>query len=258
MSHELRTPLASVLGYTELLLTRETDGETRNRCLRAVHAEAIRLRELIDDFLDLQRIERGGVEPAMERIDLRPLLTEQVERLGGVSERHTLQVVAPSGPLVVDADRTRIGQVVANLVSNAIKYSPDGGPVRIEATHAEGEVRVAVADSGSASRPTSRPRSSSASSAPATAATGRSAGRASGSRSSARSSRRTAARSASRASRTAARASGSACPLLRARAPPPRRRRRSRETARELTGGCRERPSWMPAAGDMRSRYWMY
>jgi signal transduction histidine kinase/CHASE3 domain sensor protein len=148
VSHELRTPLASVLGYTELLLTRETDPATRTRCLRAVQAEATRLRELIDDFLDLQRIERGGVEPAVERLDLRAVVAEQVERLGAVSERHTLEVVAPPGPLVVDADRTRLGQAVANLVSNAIKYSPDGGPVRIEALRGDGSVCVAVSDEG--------------------------------------------------------------------------------------------------------------
>ena len=148
VSHELRTPLASVLGYTELLLARPADAETRERCMRSVHAEALRLQALIDEFLDLQKIERGGLEPDREEVDLRILLDDQLGRLSALSDRHTLSLEAAEQPLIVEADRTRIGQVVENLVSNAIKYSPDGGPVQIQAMRDNGVVRVAIDDNG--------------------------------------------------------------------------------------------------------------
>jgi CheY-like chemotaxis protein len=148
VSHELRTPLASVLGFTELLLERELDTETQARYLETIYNEARRLTTLINDFLDLQRIEEGSFTLALEPFELAPLLGEQVAVFSGQSEQHPIELDHPDERLSVVGERDRIAQVVGNLISNAIKYSPEGGQVKVEAERRNGSVRVAVRDCG--------------------------------------------------------------------------------------------------------------
>ncbi len=148
VSHELRTPLASVLGFAELLLRRDLDAVTRERYAQTIHDEAQRLAQLLDDFLDLERIEAGQFTLALESFELLALLQHQVDIFSGQSASHTLKLVAPDGSLRVVGDRSRVGQVVANLLSNAIKYSPHGGVVAITATARDGFVHVEVTDAG--------------------------------------------------------------------------------------------------------------
>ena len=148
VSHELRTPLASILGFAELLVERDPPEETRERYLRTIYGEAKRLTDLINDFLDLQRMEEGRFRLSLEPVDIGEVLKEQVELFGGQSEAHTLDVDLPDEPLRVAGDRDRISQVVGNLVSNAIKYSPEGGRVEVRAEPTDGVVRVSVSDSG--------------------------------------------------------------------------------------------------------------
>jgi signal transduction histidine kinase len=148
VSHELRTPLASVLGFTELMLTRDPDAERRREYLDAIHTEGRRLQGLIDDFLDLQRVEQGGLPPSMDRVALEEVLREQVDLFSGQSRDHELGLVVEDPPLVVRADRDQLTRVVANLLSNAIKYSPEGGPVKVEARREVGFARVSVTDPG--------------------------------------------------------------------------------------------------------------
>lgn len=148
VSHELRTPLASVLGFVELLLDRDLDEDTRHRYLQTVHNEAQRLAALIDDFLDLEKIEAGRFTLALEPFELGDLLRHEVDLFSAQSVKHKLELVTPDDSLATVGDRNRIGQVVANLLSNAIKYSPAGGPVRIAATSGDGFARVDVRDSG--------------------------------------------------------------------------------------------------------------
>jgi signal transduction histidine kinase/CHASE3 domain sensor protein len=149
VSHELRTPLASIVGFTELLLMRDPDPDVRRQALETVHGEARRLSELIDDFLDLQRIaERGRLPLERRRVDLCPLVADQARVFAAQSEAHTLDVQMPEDPLVTEADPSRLKQVLANLLSNAIKYSPDGGCIEVEGWKRDGLVGVAVADPG--------------------------------------------------------------------------------------------------------------
>ena len=147
VSHELRTPLASILGFSDLMLQRDLDAADRRRYLQLVRGEADRLAALLNDLLDLQRIEEGGVMLSREDVDLSELLASQVVLYSAQSEQHRLELDAEEHCLV-DGDRDRLAQVVGNLLSNAIKYSPDGGVVRIEATRADGRVRVSVQDDG--------------------------------------------------------------------------------------------------------------
>jgi signal transduction histidine kinase len=148
VSHELRTPLASVLGFTALLLKREFDPPTRRHYLGIVDAQARRLAALLEDFLDVQRIEHEGVDLAEERVDLARLLHEQAQLYAAQSPRHRLEVALPERPLTVRGDPGRLAQVVGNLLSNAIKYSPEGGKVELVAARRGDGVRIAVTDEG--------------------------------------------------------------------------------------------------------------
>ena len=148
VSHELRTPLASVLGFTALLLKREFDPPTRRHYLGIVDAQARRLAALLEDFLDVQRIEHEGVDLAAEKVDLADLLHEQAQLFAAQSPKHRLEVDVQEEPLTVRGDPGRLAQVVGNLLSNAIKYSPDGGKVEVRALRSGEGVRVAVIDEG--------------------------------------------------------------------------------------------------------------
>jgi signal transduction histidine kinase len=148
VSHELRTPLASVLGYAELLRTRDLDTSVRDEMLGTVHREAKRLSTLIDDFLDVQAIEQDRLLLSREPFSVTDLLSEQVETFSGQSQKHRLEFTPCDQPAVAFGDRARIAQVIANLLSNAIKYSPEGGLVAVSASCTAGFVLVAVTDEG--------------------------------------------------------------------------------------------------------------
>jgi signal transduction histidine kinase len=147
VSHELRTPLASILGFSDLMLQRDLDPADRRRYLELVRSEADRLAALLNDLLDLQRIEEAGVQLTRAELDLAKLLESQVVLYSAQSDRHILELERDDDCLVV-ADRDRLAQVVGNLLSNAIKYSPDGGVVHIEVRCAGSRVRVTVQDAG--------------------------------------------------------------------------------------------------------------
>jgi signal transduction histidine kinase len=147
VSHELRTPLASVLGFTALLLKRDFDTPTRRHYLGIVDVQAQRLAALLEDFLDVQRIEHEGLELDATEVDLGSLLGEQVQLYAAQSPTHRLELELEA-PLRVHADPNRLAQVVGNLLSNAIKYSPEGSVVELEARRSNGRVRIAVRDEG--------------------------------------------------------------------------------------------------------------
>ncbi|HYZ18804.1 MAG TPA: response regulator [Gaiellaceae bacterium] len=150
VSHELRTPLASILGFAELLRHRDVDDATHERYVDTIHGEAYRLTNLVNDFLDLQRIEEGDFTLTLDAFDLAELLGEQVAVFKVQSIRHELQLELEGDeePLTVLGDRERIAQLVANLLSNAIKYSPDGGPISVRCAANGGQIEVAVSDPG--------------------------------------------------------------------------------------------------------------
>jgi signal transduction histidine kinase len=148
VSHELRTPLSGVLGFTKLLLTREFDSETRRHYLGIVDAQARRLSDLINDFLDVRKIEEGRFERAREVVDVGVLLRDEATLYSLQSEHHELALAVPETPLPVLGNPDRLRQVIGNLLSNAIKYSPQGGRVEVTAGMQEDAVRVEVHDDG--------------------------------------------------------------------------------------------------------------
>lgn len=148
VSHELRTPLASVLGFSALMLDRDLPREEMRRYLEVIRTEARRLAELLNDLLDLQRIEQGTIELRIDSVDLNDLLAAQLTLYSAQSEDHELVLDPAEESLVVYGDRDRLAQVIGNLLSNAIKYSPDGGTVNVSASLVGDEAWIWVRDEG--------------------------------------------------------------------------------------------------------------
>jgi len=148
VSHELRTPLASVLGFSALMLDRDLPPEEMRRYLEVIRTEARRLAELLNDLLDLQRIEQGTLELRLDAIDLNDLLSAQITLYSAQSGDHELRLDPADEPLLVYGDRDRLAQVIGNVLSNAIKYSPDGGVVDVSASLVGDDAWIWVRDEG--------------------------------------------------------------------------------------------------------------
>jgi PAS domain S-box-containing protein len=148
VSHELRTPLASLRGFTELMLKREFDEEKRREFIGIIHGESIRLTNLINDFLDIQRMESGRQVYVFEPIALKRLIEETIAVFGQATSSHEVVIDAPEDLPEVRADADRLRQVLSNLVSNALKFSPEGGEVRIRVRVADRALEVSVSDPG--------------------------------------------------------------------------------------------------------------
>ena len=148
VSHELRTPITSIVGFARTLLAHEPHEAERRRYVEIIRKEGERLSALIDDLLDLRQIAEHRFQIDAERVDLLGMLRDEVEVARDSSPAHNVVLDVPDEPIWVTGDRRRLRQVVDNLVSNAIKYSPDGGDVVVAARRDDGRVRVSVTDSG--------------------------------------------------------------------------------------------------------------
>ncbi len=152
VSHELRTPLTSIQGYSQLLEARlraDRDNESKEMAhLRVIRSQVGRMRRLVDDLLDVSRIDRrGGVSIETTDFDLAEEVRGAVARIHREHRDRNIDVHVPES-LNVHADRDRLDQVLSNLLENAVKYSPDGGPIVVTAEGRRGEVEVRVADVG--------------------------------------------------------------------------------------------------------------
>ena len=147
VSHELRTPLASIVGFSDLLLAGDFPDSERQRFLALIRSEGIRLSALIDDFLDLKRMESGQQQMLLKPTEAASLLAEAAAAAGDDPARPILLDIADDLPLVMAA-RDRVRQVLGNLLSNARKYSPEGGEIRVFARRVNETVEVEVRDRG--------------------------------------------------------------------------------------------------------------
>ncbi|WP_393966172.1 ATP-binding protein [Exiguobacterium sp. S22-S28] len=148
VSHELRTPLSSILGFMELLRYREQTADKTTRYIQIVHEETKRLTTLLNDFLDIQRMEAGKQDYVFTHFSLRHLLTETIETFSETAETHTIHTYAEEDPIFVYADEDKIKQVIINLLSNAIKYSPAANKVEVRLTKLSDQAVLTVTDYG--------------------------------------------------------------------------------------------------------------
>ncbi len=150
VSHELRTPLASIKGFATTLLRQdvEWDEGSRREFLSIISEESDRLAELISNLLDMSRIEAGTLRIETEPMDLHPIIEETATEFQMMTRDHTIQTLLPPVLPPVVADPRRARQVLRNLVENAVKYSPNGGPITISAQVRTDHLQVSVADQG--------------------------------------------------------------------------------------------------------------
>lgn len=148
-SHELKTPLTSLKLYTEVMhrrLTKKNDKQLADIIKRA-QDQLNRLQKLVDDLLDVSRIQTGKLTYTKERFNLSELVNETVEVLGETANSHNI-IIEKTPNLQVHADRFRIYQVVTNLITNAIKYSPSNSEIRIQLIKNDSHALVRITDQG--------------------------------------------------------------------------------------------------------------
>ena len=147
VAHELRTPLTVISGHVQMLERGTLDEVKQAETLRKLREQTKRLQRLIDDLLDVSRIAAGRFEITPELTDLEALARSRIEEYQATTQRHTLILDAPSEPPVGRWDRQRLSQVLGHLLSNAIKYSPQG-EIRVGIQCQEAGVQVTVQDQG--------------------------------------------------------------------------------------------------------------
>ncbi len=151
VSHELKTPLTSIQGFAQAILDGTADDHaTQQHAAQVIFDESDRLRRLVEELLDLARIDAGQVEFNRDRVDLTRIVANVVERLGIRADEASVkvEVLLPELPAIV-GDGDRLAQVFTNLVDNAITHAPEGGRVRILGETGQGWMTIHVEDNGS-------------------------------------------------------------------------------------------------------------
>jgi PAS domain S-box-containing protein len=149
-SHELRTPLTSILGWSELLVTGGLDTETEREALDSIRQSARAQSRLIDDMLDVSRLLTGKLELNSEPVDVAAALLLAIRAIMPAAEKKnlTLEKSFARGISRVDGDPTRLQQIFWNILSNAVKFTPVGGRIRVRLTSVDSQVDVEVSDTG--------------------------------------------------------------------------------------------------------------
>lgn len=150
LAHELRNPLSAAGNAAQILLLKEVEDPDVRWCCDVIDRQTRRLARLLEDLLDVSRITRGKVVLRRETIDLREVVERAVETVRPMidSKRHRVEVRAPDAPLWVEADPTRLEQIVVNLVGNAAKYSEEGRTIAVDASREGLEAVIRVEDEG--------------------------------------------------------------------------------------------------------------
>jgi two-component system sensor histidine kinase VicK len=149
VSHELKTPLTSIISYLQVLMTKskKEGNEFVVNALARAETQAKKMRTMIQDFLNLARLEEGKITINKERFELHPLLEEISGDAQFLTSKHTISM-QDCDQIFVSADRDKIGHVLMNLLSNAIKYSPAGGKVTLGCLAGKEKVKIYVRDEG--------------------------------------------------------------------------------------------------------------
>jgi signal transduction histidine kinase len=148
LSHELRTPLQAITGFTENLQTLDLSPEQRRVALDRIGLATTHILSIVDDVLDLARVEAGSMPIELTEVDAHDVIATSLAIVQPLAERREVAVELSGPSVTVSADRRRLRQVILNLVSNAVRFSPAGSVVRIETEAASGVACIHVTDRG--------------------------------------------------------------------------------------------------------------
>jgi signal transduction histidine kinase len=152
MSHELRTPLNAIIGFSEALKERMFGdlNEKQAEYIEDIYASGRHLLALINDILDLSKVEAGRMELDLAEFDVPAALDNAVTLVKERAQRHGIRLVLDVGPGVgaFVADERKVKQILLNLLSNAVKFTPEGGKVSVSAGQPNGALEIAVSDTG--------------------------------------------------------------------------------------------------------------
>lgn len=159
-SHELRTPLTSILGWSELLITGELDADTQREAIDSIRQSAKAQSRLIDDMLDVSRLLTGKLELTGEMVDVAATLLLAIRAITPAAENKNIQVKKSFARDVarVAGDPTRLQQIFWNILSNAVKFTPEGGSIEVGLSSTDTQVKVEVTDTGKGIGPDFLPR----------------------------------------------------------------------------------------------------
>ena len=159
VSHELRTPITSIKGFAETMLEDELDKQLEQHFLSIIHKESHRLQLLIQDLLDLSKLEKADFHLNYQTIHVDHLIRESVEMAKvQAKEKSIALTISGEKELVLSADYDRLKQVILNHIYNAINYTPNGGKVTVAAYNSSGYVKIEVSDTGMGIAPEALPR----------------------------------------------------------------------------------------------------
>jgi PAS domain S-box-containing protein len=155
LSHELRTPLNSIFGWTRMLQSGSLDGDTARRAVEVIERSARTQMQLIDDLLDTSRMVAGKLRLDVRPVDLRAVVEAAVDTIRPATQAKGVRIEGHTGerPVVVSGDPDRLQQVVWNLLSNAIRFTPAGGRIDVWLDEHQGQEQIRVVDTGSGIKP---------------------------------------------------------------------------------------------------------
>ncbi len=150
LSHELRTPLASILGWANRCAASEPDTPMSSQGLEVIERNAQNQRQLIDDLLDVSRIITGQLRLDVNEVDLTKIVSDAVEVVRPAANAKRIQIACEFNPALcqVSGDAVRLQQVVWNLLVNAVKFTPQGGRIKLKLEQVDYRVRVSISDNG--------------------------------------------------------------------------------------------------------------
>lgn len=146
-SHELRSPLTAMRGEIEVALRRERTPAEYVKVLNSTLEEAVRLSDISEGLLTLARSDSGTLTPSAEPVDATEVIHQMLARVSAGQEK-SLDLIGPDAPVVASVDRGVLSQIIWNLTDNAIRHTPEGGEVRVEAMTAPSELIIRVSDNG--------------------------------------------------------------------------------------------------------------
>jgi signal transduction histidine kinase len=148
VSHEFRTALVGIQGFSEILRDEANSPDEVKSLATDINNDAQRLNRMIGEMLDLDRMEAGKIRLSPKPLDLNKLVADTIERAQAASDQHRIAGELDRALPIINGDADRLVQVISNLLTNAVKYSPDGGEVVVRTQAENGSVHVSVVDHG--------------------------------------------------------------------------------------------------------------